>query len=338
MVFAFLIFLTVVSLAQSYDTLIAKKKEGEFTMEEMNARIEPWLMLQGIALSAKEKEFTVEEKIAGIIEMKKTVNMLRMKNEGKHVPNEDYPKEHTIIRDNYPSTTSSMIRSSTHIYDGGETLSVYYNRNELNHAINKDGFDLLLTEYAAKAVDVPVFINGKEVITSSPIMIIKNKHYIPIVDFADQLGIKVSWDESQEEELRIAEKNAVPMMEAAMRLSKGMTRDETEELLGAATDYISGRIPVYSFKNSEILRLFFDKSDTLSGVLSKKDGLDLLSAEYIARAINFPIFINDSELLISNPIVFINNQVYVPVENFAEQLGIKVNFNEESQQLEITTK
>ena len=64
----------------------------------------------------------------------------------------------------------------------------------------------------------------------------------------------------------------------------------------------------------------------------------MLSVEYIARAIDFPIFINDSELLISNPIVFINNQVYVPVENFTEQLGIKVIFDEESQQLEITTK
>jgi len=270
----------------------------------------------------KEGEFTMEERNAGIAQLRIAINKLRM---GARPAN-------PAIAIGYGA------KSYLYEFDGGETLLISYWADRCS-ASNRDGFDLLLTEYAAQSSDLSVFINGNEMAISSPIMIIKNKHYIPIVDFTDQLGIKVSWDESQEEELRIAEKNAVPLMEAARKLRKGMTKDEIKELLGDATDYISGRIPVYSFENEEILRLFFNaESDTLSGVLSKKNGLDLLSAEYIARAIDFPIFINDSELLISNPIVFINSQVYVPVENFAEQLGIKVNFDEESQQLEITTK
>jgi len=44
------------------------------------------------------------------------------------------------------------------------------------------------------------------------------------------------------------------------------------------------------------------------------------------------------ELLTSNSVVTIQSKVYVPIEDIAEQSGMKVFFNEEKQQFEITTK
>ena len=78
--------------------------------------------------------------------------------------------------------------------------------------------------------------------------------------------------------------------------------------------------------------------DSLSALFNE-DGLDLLATGYVAKLVDFPVFIDGKELLtISNPIVTIHNKVYVPLDDIAEQLGIKVTFNEEKQQLKITTK
>jgi len=284
------------------------------------------------------EEFTMEHRIAGIVEMKKTVSMLRMIKEGNNVHTEDRNQNYTVVYDTYPY--SSNIEKYVYIYDGGETLAFYHFENELMSATNKDGFNLLRLEYTAKTADFQVLIDGKEVVSSNPIITIREKTYIPIVDSADQLGIKVNWDkEMQHKEFELAEKIAAPMKEAFSKLSKGMTIDETKDLIGEPSSNRDGYIdrPLYSFEGGEELNLWFDNDGKLSNAYNK-DYVDLFSAEYIARTIDFPIFINDNELIVSNPIVAINNQVYVPLDNLAEQLGITVIFDEEKQQLEITTK
>ena len=128
-----------------------------------------------------------------------------------------------------------------------------------------------------------------------------------------------------------------------------MNRSEVIELIGYPTvDIGSGlSIPVYLFSSGEYITLSYGYEDKLHSV-HNKNYLDLLSTEYTAIAEDYPVFIDGKELLISNPIVTIDkvtylpiahlNKTFVPIEDFAATLGIKANWNEEKQQLEITTK
>ena len=126
----------------------------------------------------------------------------------------------------------------------------------------------------------------------------------------------------------------------AGQLSKGMTEDEVVQQIGEHS-IISGvafpRIYFFGVLNSEPLKLYYIDGE-LSSALTRDD-LDLVAIEYlVAKVISSPILLNGEEPLTSNPIVTINDKIYVPIEDLAEQLGITVNFNEEKQQLEITTK
>jgi len=291
------------------------------------------LVFLTVTFFAQEEKFTLEDKKASIIALKEAVAKLSVGMIDDNV--------YELMGD--PMSTPTDLFGSAKIndlysYGDGQILWLSFKGVELFGALNKDGFNLLSTDYTAKVVNFTVLINDKKMITSDPNVIINNKVYVPIECFAEQLEIKVSLDKDmQQKELPIT--GIEQMIEAVGKLNKGMTVDEVELQIGEPTYiYKSNLDRTYSFGNTETLKLLF-LDGKLSSTLYYRDSSDLLSAKYVAaKVVVSPIFINNNELIVSNPIVFINSQVYVPVENFAEQLGIKVNFDEESQQLEITTK
>ena len=249
-------------------------------------------------------------------------------------------------------------------FDGNIYFSIQELAEELRIKINWNNekkqieittnIDSFSREYAATVTDIPIFVNGKELLTLSPFITISGNRYLPIEEVEEELGIKVDRDE-EKQLLKITNavegftvsKNSVAiamLKEDIGKLNTGMTQREVAQVLGFSSrdpnDIGLGINPPtrYKHKSGEVLRATYDNQDKSLSALFNKDGFDLLATGYIARTIGFPIFINDKELLISNPIVTIHNKVYVPLDNLAEQLGIKVTFGEERQQLEITTK
>ena len=234
-----------------------------------------------------------------------------------------------------PELSFTGIYRPKYIFSNEESITLEYNGdyNDLSAIYNKDGFNLLAIEYIATVMDFPVFIDGGIVVTSNPVVMIKEINYVPIEDLTKQLGIKVTWNEDKQQE-DSAVTGITQMIEAAGKLSKGMTKDEVVQQIGEVG---ISRVYFFGVGDREFLRLHYIDGE-LSSVLTR-DRLDLLSIKYTtANAANFTILIEGEEPLTSNPIVTINGKTYVPIEDLAEQLGIKVSFNEEKQQLEITTK
>lgn len=86
----------------------------------------------------------------------------------------------------------------TYLFADGETLTLDFGvDNRLIAARNKDGFDLLATEYTAKVADFSVLIDNEQVTTSNPVVTINNKAYIPVKEVEEQLGIEVEWNEEE---------------------------------------------------------------------------------------------------------------------------------------------
>ncbi len=126
--------------------------------------------------------------------------------------------------------------------------------------------------------------------------------------------------------------------EILSRLSYEMTPAEVEEALGKPSmPIITGRyIPVYYSSEGIRIELWFeDENYNLSGAYSE-DGIDLLSDNWKAEKANFDLKVNDKEIVSSNPIVTINGKTYIPLKEFEEYLGIKVEWNEEGR-VEIIT-
>ena len=68
------------------------------------------------------------------------------------------------------------------------------------------------------------------------------------------------------------------------------------------------------------------------------DGIDMFATGYIATTANIPTFVDGKEISILSPIVYMGNaNIYVPIEDLAEYLKIKAEWNEEKTQLNITT-
>ena len=276
----------------------------------------------------KEPVFKMEEQKTNILQLKEAVSKLsKGMTEDEVVQKIGFPL--LIITGDYrPRYTFSANLELTLRYDFDGKLST---------ASNNDGFNLLSTEYLTKVVDFSVLIDGDMVVNSNTVLIINKKTYISIKDMAEQLGIKVNWDAEMRNH-EVATTNIAQIIEVACKLSKGMTMDEVVQQIGEPTHTTDPARKRYNAVWGEYLTLSFSDGK-LSGVFDRTHNYDLLSGEYaIASVVDFPVFINDKELIISNPVVTINDKIYVPIEDLAEQLGIKVSFNEEKQQLEITTK
>jgi len=212
--------------------------------------------------------------------------------------------------------------------------------------------------YPAIVTDIPIYIDDNKLLTFNPIVAINGNIYLPIDELEEELQVKV--DHSKEKpKLEIttgmgegfAKSKDIASIsrfkEDFSELHKGMTENEVKQVLSRYLDpkinYISmndNPPKRYIHENSGIILTapYGNQNKNLSALFNE-DGFDLLATGYVARLIDFPVFIDGKELLTtSNPIVTIHNKVYVSIEDFAEQLGMKVSFNEEKQQLEITTK
>jgi len=267
-----------------------------------------------------------------------------------------------------PKHVSNVGKSSIYIYEyvNLKYLILLSNNDKLSAALNKDGVDLLSTEYIAKTIHSPVLVDNNEILTSNPILTINDQTYLPIEDLEEEFSIKVSrYEEKRQLEMKTIiitfmhdmsiiksinietnteddnilsknKKGITQLKETINKLEIDMTWEKIVELIGNPTrDAGSGLyIPQYLFEDGESLT-FGIYGDIAA---YNKDGFDLLATEYLAKTVYFPVLIDDKEQLTSNPIVSINNKIYVPIENLAQQLGIKVCFNEEKQQLEIVTK
>ena len=230
----------------------------------------------------------------------------------------------------------------TYVFSDGGSLTLDYEdtTGKLFAVYNDNYFNLLSEKYSAKHIDTPIFINNNKVTTAIPSVAINNEVYIQIECLTQYSDIEISWDkEVQQKEFVAAQQSIAQLNETVNKLHKGMVIDEIEKLIGEPNFHLGivKKTPLYSFDGGETLMLRFDNDGKLSLALNKEN-CDLLSAEYIARTIEFPIFIKGEKLLTLTPIVAISDNIYVPISDLAEQLEIKVTFNEEKQQLEIVTK
>lgn len=123
------------------------------------------------------------------------------------------------------------------------------------------------------------------------------------------------------------------------KLSQGMTMAEIVQLIGEPTANVgSGRyIPMYLFADDE--QLILDLGDNNKLVAARnKDGFDLLKKEYAAKIADFPIYVDNEQIITSNPIVTISDKTYIPIKELEEQLGIKVEWSEDEKAVKIITK
>jgi len=211
--------------------------------------------------------------------------------------------------------------------------------------------------YPAIVTDTPVYIDDHELLTFNSIVTINGKIYIPIEELEEELKIKISpYNENQPLKITTGVEEGFTNLKDIVgiarfkedfnKLHKGMTENEVKQVLSRYFDpninYINmndNPPPQYIHENSGIiLTASYGNQDKSLSALFNGYGLDLLATGYVARLVDSTVSLDGKELLISNPIVTIHNKVYVPIEDLAEQLGIKVSFNEEKQQLEITTK
>ena len=87
-----------------------------------------------------------------------------------------------------------------YVYKNGETLVARYDKNNpnwLTYISNYDGFNLLSTGDTVIPIEQSVVINDEELLTSNPMVMSHNKIYAPIIDFAEALGIIVSFNEEK---------------------------------------------------------------------------------------------------------------------------------------------
>jgi len=147
--------------------------------------------------------FTVKEKIVGVAMTKEYAGKLRIGmtwseieksigrpiqdiGSGVHIYGYQFPAWESLnfswdLEDLYSAIGSGLLRE---------------NDVKLSAAWSSGGFDLLRTEYTAKIIDFPFIIDGTEIFTSNPIVMLGNdKVHIPIEELAEKLGVKLSFDE-----------------------------------------------------------------------------------------------------------------------------------------------
>ena len=315
-------------------------------------------------LFSQDMEIKTEEGKTGMVQKKEAVNKLsRGMTKDEVIKQIGEPAEFTNITFIYP-------------FNDNECLRLQFSDGKLFVARDKDWTDLL-SEYTAEVSDINSFlIDQVEVLSPIPIVTINEKIYVPIGEIAIDLKINVNLNKEkqvleiatnapppQNIELTRAEKNSgiEQMREAIGKLRIGMEYDKVIELVGRPTHDIGygGYVLLYLFTGKEtfsidrdlinfstdystllsvgeVVSLDYDYDQKLLNANTKD--LNLLRTEYPANHIGYSVFINEKELIFPNPIVTIGGNIYVPIEDLAEQLGITVSFNEEKQQLEIVTK
>ena len=255
-------------------------------------------------------------------------------------------------------------------------LPVTFNSERQSIDIGKSSSNIglsMLTPGACAAIVTTkqVFVDGNKLLTIDPIVTVDDKIYLPLEEVNNELNIKLDFkrelqtfkinnidyplyvrksldiitDMEVNNNIELKDNEGVAQFQADIsKLRKGMTKDEVRLILGEPQPEDIHVPPLsrvspylhYLHDGGGLVKILYDDGK-LSAVFNKSN-IDLLSTGYIATIANFIVLIDGKELLTSNSVVTISNKVYVPIEDLAEQLGMKAFFDEEMQQLEITTK
>jgi len=232
-------------------------------------------------------------------------------------------------------------------------------------------------EYTAKVADFNVLIDGIELLTGSPILTVDDKIYLPLSgSIADQLWIEINGgntllslvrevalrqfrlDRSNEEKLSLKITTDIPVTEEKKllleekrigvsrvkeiigQLSVGMDVFEVEKIITEDPYWgLSSRhCIIYKFAGEE--ELVLDYKDFTGKLESAYFGLSPEEyKEYPAKNSDIPLLVDGEEFLTANPVILANYYlVYISLADLEKMLGIKSDFNEEENLLNITTK
>ena len=225
--------------------------------------------------------------------------------------------------------------------------------------------------YAAIVTSVPVFIDGKEMLTINPIVTIDDNIYLPIEELEEELKIKISHYEKEVTYMYAGgydrKYNALWLVEInnatkdgytvhkdyadilrykrdTSKLRKGMAKNKVDEILGGG--YLREDDSLYSIKLAPYRYLHdgggmmmghYDNGYKLSSFHNAYD-IDILATGHQVIAANFSVLIDDNEPKVKNPFIRLGHCLYAPIADIAEQLKITVSFNDEKGQWEIVTK
>ena len=287
-----------------------------------------------LSLLAQEiNEYKTEERIsmvtykeAGILARNEAVNKLR-RGMG--------PAEVTKVMGRPGWSVTGRYLPMYFFYSGAITLD-FDPGPGLSYVTNGNGLDLLSTEFMAEVTDFIVLINDEIISTSNPVLFIADNTYVPLVDIVKQLGMEVSCSANVPIENPTILKDDISLVkEAVGKLRKGMTEDEVIKLLGEPwSKYANYQMYLFGFWGT--LNLQYEEGKLISALHNYV--LDLFSVELaVVKVVDFPIFVDGEGLLAFDPIVALDDVIYVSTMDIGKKIK-GVHLNEEKHTLEITTK
>jgi len=233
-------------------------------------------------------------------------------------------------------------------------IKMLYNRHSNLKPTNT--FD---AKYKAIVTDSPIFIDGNEFLTFNPIVTINNKIYLPADEFEEKFGIKVRYHEKNKLlEIKTGVKDGFKptknydalkkFKEYILKLRDGIEIDGgIESVLGEHYYTFNDSFYMNSIPEINTFTMHYRHKDLgyfyvvqhINKIIFNENGINLSATEFDAETVDFPSFINGEEIVISSPLITLGNStVYIPIVDFAEILGVKVDWNEEKTELNITTK
>jgi|GEM_PF-2422356 len=224
-------------------------------------------------------------------------------------------------------------------------IKLQYNRHNNRKPTNT--FD---EKYEAIATDATILIDGKDFLTFNPIVTIDGKIYLPADEVEEILGIRVYFYAKNELlEIKTGVKDGFKpainydtlkqFKEGLVKLRDGTQVDGgIEQVLGeryeSSSDWIRSSPTPARYRHKEL-----GTFAVLYGSLLNKDNINLLALKFNGKTVSFPAFLDGKEIVISSPIVTLDysSKIYLPIVDLAKYLNIKVDWNEEKAELNITT-
>ena len=235
-----------------------------------------------------------------------------------------------------------------HLEEISERFEIKIQHNRHNNQQPTNIFD---EKYKAIATDANIFIDSKEFLTFNPTVTINNKIYLPADEVEEIFGMKVYYYAKYKLlEIKTGIKDGfqpAKNYESLKKFKKDIAKlrdgieidGGIEQVLGerytSPSDFVRSSPSPARYSHNE-----WGTFAVQYGSLLNKDNIDLFALEFNGRTIPFPAFIDGKEIVISSPIVTLDysSKVYIPIEDLAEYLNIKTEWNDEKKQLNITTK
>ena len=264
-----------------------------------------------LSLFAQDMTATNADKIDGIIQMKAAASKLKM----------DMTKDEVETLLGKP--TFEFGYQYVYWFKGEERLTLNgLSADKLSSAYNKSNLNLLTNLYMTSNYSASALIDNKEITTIDPILrIAYYKYYLSTKDFEDAFGIKFSWD--KEKTPATTPQNYSLGRYGASAVDFPVFMDDKELITSNPIVSFGDKIYLplddldmkYSY-NYEKSRLEITKNASIAGVFYR---------EYPAIVTDVSVFIDGEKLLTFNPIVTINNKVYLPANEIRKEFKIKIS-------------